>query len=245
MSRMLPGIPRAAVLAAFPVLLTQGLRVRRTTQRLPEAEGLTGESGLGEGAARVVVLGDSVAAGVGLDHHRDALAGRLAGLLAERWQRPVAWSVVARSGLTARGVTELVADARAVEAQLADADLVVVSVGVNDTKNLHGDAQWRTELGQLLDQVVAVAPGAQVVLLGIPPMEVFPALPAPLSLLMGARARRMDRIGREVVAARPGVRRVELVGALGVETAFASDGFHPSAQVHAHLAQRVLAVLSE
>lgn len=244
MSVVLPGIPRAAVYAAFPVLLTQGLRVRRTTERLPEADGVTGASGVDEDAAdkhaaRVVVLGDSVAAGVGLENHRDALAGRLAVLLARAWDRPVAWTVVARSGLTARGVLDLVGGAR-----LADADVVVVSVGVNDTKNLHGDAQWRAGLGELLDGVLEAAPSARVVLLGIPPMEAFPALPAPLSLLMGARARRMDRIGREVAAARPRVDRLELTGILEPGTAFARDGFHPSAAVHAHLAEGVLGILS-
>jgi lysophospholipase L1-like esterase len=235
--RRLPALPRAALLAALPVLLVQGSRVRRTTTRLADAEGVEGAVGAGEDPLRLVVLGDSVAAGVGLAHHDESLVGHLARALAERDRRPVAWLVLAQTGATAAGALALVDDA-----VLGEADVVVVSTGVNDTKDLHSDRRWRADLGRLLDAVLAAAPEADVLLLGIPPMEVFPALPSPLAELLGARSRRLDRIGAEVAAARPRVRRLQLD--LPDDTdAFASDGFHPSSAVHAHLADVALRVL--
>jgi lysophospholipase L1-like esterase len=234
-----PGIPVAAVWAAFPVLLTQGLNVRRTVLRLPDADGLTGEvAGPGE-PLRLVVVGDSVAAGVGVDHHRETLSGELARLLAVASGRAVAWQVIAKTGATAGEVAALVLD----RPEVAAADVLLLSVGVNDTKNLHGDRRWRADLGDLLDGLRRTAPEAKLIVLGLPPMEVFPSLPWPLSTILGARSRRVDAIAREVIAARPDVRRVELE--LPTDpTLFARDGFHPSAVVHAHLAEAALALLA-
>ena len=231
------GLPLAAIWLGLPVLLTQGLRVRRETLRLPDADGLTGAAGEGE-PLNLVVLGDSVAAGVGVDHHRDTLAGHLARRLASSRTRAVTWQVVALTGATAGDVLGLACE----YAALASADVVVVSVGVNDTKNLHPDRRWRAELTALLDHVLAAAPTADVVLVGVPPMEAFPALPRPLATLMGARARRMDAIGRAVAAGRPRVRRIELTLEQG-EGLFAADGFHPSAVVHERLADQIANVL--
>lgn len=222
-----------------PIALPQGLRLRRSALRLPPAAGEAGVVGVGDDPLRIAVVGDSVAAGVGLDHHEESMAGRVAGLLAQRHDRPVAWSVIAVSGATAADARVLLGDG----AGLAEADVVLVSIGVNDTKNLHTRDRWRRELGRLLDAVLDAAPRADVLLFGIPPMEKLPALPRPLADFLGARSRVMDGIGREVAALRPRVRRVE--GQLDWQTDwFAADGIHPSAQLHARFAEAALGALS-
>lgn len=234
----LPGAGVAVTLAAVPLALTQGLRVRRTTVRLPEAAERRGVVGDGPVAARVLVLGDSVAAGVGVIDHTESLAGQVTQGLANLRGEAVRWDVVARSGLTAAGVTRM-----AVSAQLAEADVVVVSVGVNDTKNLHSEARWRRELGTLLDLLLDAAPHAAVYVLGLPPMEQCPALPSPLSHVLGARTRRMDAVLTEVVGSRPRVKRVD-PDVVGVDDLFAEDGFHPSATLHALAADAIVTDLA-
>lgn len=232
-------VPGAMVTAAaVPLLVTQGLRVRRTTVRLPEAEARQGAAGDGPDQARVVLLGDSVAAGVGLPDHRVSIAGQVAQGLAARRGGTVRWDVVARSGLTAGGVARLL-----VSADLTDVDVVVISVGVNDTKNLHSQSRWRREVSGLLDVAVVAAPDAAVFVLALPPMEQCPALPRPLADVLGARSRRMDAVLRSVVAGRPRVGYVA-PDADGVEGLFAEDGFHPSARLHALAAEAVLADLA-
>lgn len=223
------------MLAGAPVLLVQGRRVRRTTPRLADASGEDSEAG----PPLVAVVGDSVAAGVGIGHHEESVAGRLAALLTAERGEPVGWRVVARSGTTAGEVSALLADRRR---DLAVAEVVVVSVGVNDTLRLHPDARWRRELGELLDVVSAAAPGADVVLLGVPPMGEFPALPTPLRQLLGGRARRLDAIGRSVAAVRPRVRHLPLAATVDA-TSFAADGFHPSSGSHHALADQVVRLL--
>lgn len=225
--------------ALFPVLLAQGVLVRRRTPRLPEAANTAGTAGAGADVRRLVVIGDSLAAGVGLADHCESVAG----LLAEQWARrdevSVDWRVLAQGGLTAGEVAGLV-DRDA----LADADVIVLSVGVNDTKDLHSRPRWERELGSLLDALLAAAPAAGVLLIAIPPMRAFPALPRPLADVLGARAARMDEVGRAVAAARgPRVRRVDLP-LPDDEGLFAVDGFHPSAVIHAALAARALEFVS-
>jgi len=90
--------------------------------------------------------------------------------------------------------------------------------------------------------VLSASPGADVVLIGVPPIEAFPALPRALATLMGARARRLDAIGRAVSAERPCVRRIELTLQQGAGL-FAADGFHPSAVVHQQLAVEIDALI--
>ena len=70
-----------ATIALGPVLLWQGQYVRRRTPRLPEASGArVGVTGTGKDL-RLLVLGDSSAAGVGVETQSDALLGKtIAGL---------------------------------------------------------------------------------------------------------------------------------------------------------------------
>jgi lysophospholipase L1-like esterase len=188
------------------------------------------------------VVGDSVAAGVGVREHRDSMAGRLADVLHARSGRPVSWEVLARSGADAEGVAALVAGSTVV----ASADVVAVSVGVNDVKNLRSDAAWRTGLHDLLAEIVRAAPGAKVFLLGLPPVNRLPALPRPLADLLGARGRRIDRIGGEVAAGFTPVTRLEWTEdeLAAVHEPFASDGFHPGPALHEVFAREIAARLN-
>jgi len=210
-------------------------------QRLPETIGRVGQHGTGRAVRHVVVIGDSVAAGVGVERGEDTVAGCLTRALAT----PAAsWAIHARGGLDASGVRRLL-EGPAVRDDLAEADVVVVSVGVNDLKAAHGLGRWRTDLDELLGALVQAAPAAVVVLLGMPPVAIFPALPRRLRVLLEARAGRMDAVGIDV-ARRHGVRHLPLgADLLEVADAFAADGFHPSARAHARLSELVVELLDE
>jgi lysophospholipase L1-like esterase len=219
------------------VLVVQGRRVRRTVQRLPEADGNSGRVGAGSDTLRVLVVGDSVAAGVGVTGHDQSMAGRLAHHLNARSGRPVDWAVLARSGADAAGVAALASGS----AQLRDAHVVAVSVGVNDVKDLRSDDAFRSGLQALLEVIVDASPRARVFLLGLPPVERLPALPRPLADLLGARGRRLDRIGREVATSFAQVTRLEFTDDDLHEVAdpFATDGFHPGPELHDLFAREI------
>lgn len=113
----------------------------------------------------------------------------------------------------------------------------------NDLKNLHTATRFRRELAALLDAVLAAAPRAQVCLLGIPPLEHFPALPRPLADVLGWRGRAFDAIGVQAVHTRERAFRIETAEPLGPQM-FAGDGFHPSPTLHAAFAEAVMASLA-
>jgi lysophospholipase L1-like esterase len=184
---------------------------------------------------RVVALGDSVTAGYGLEHHRSSVAGQLAVRLAERHGATVDWQACAMTGATAGAALRLLS-----AGTLVDADLVFVSVGVNDLKNLHSATRFRRELSALLDAILAAAPRAQVCLLGIPPLDHFPAFPRPLADALGWRGRVFDAIGVAAVDSRQRAFRIQADEPLGPEM-FAGDGFHPSPTLHAAFADAVMA----
>ena len=221
--------------AALPLVPAQAVWLKRTMERFPDADGLTGTVGDGERRMKVVALGDSVTAGYAVAHHRTSVAGRLALLLAERYDATVDWEVHAVSGYTAGEALTLVSP----EA-LADADLVFVSIGVNDLKNLHTARRFRRELAALFDAILATAPRAQVCWLGIPPLEHFPAFPTPLADVLGWRGRAFDAIGVEAVASRERAFRIQSDGPL-TDAMFGPDGFHPSEALHAAFAEAVMA----
>ncbi|HET7762528.1 MAG TPA: SGNH/GDSL hydrolase family protein [Phycicoccus sp.] len=223
----------------LPLVPVQGYRLVRTIPRFADAEGVTGTVGSGERRMKVVALGDSVTAGYAVGHHRSSVAGQLALRLADRHGATVDWQACARTGATAGLAIGLVS----AEA-LADADLVFVSIGVNDLKNLHSAARFRRELGLLLDAVLAAAPRARVCLLGIPPLDHFPAFPRPLADALGWRGRVFDAIGVEAVRVRERTFRIQTDEPLRPEM-FAGDGFHPSPVLHAAFADAVMAGLPE
>ena len=218
----------------LPVVPLQGYRLLRTIPRFADAEGVTGQVGSGDRRMKVVAIGDSVTAGYAVGHHRRSVAGQLALRLADRFAATVDWQACAKTGATAGEALALVSSDA-----LADADLVFLSVGVNDLKNLHTTTRFRRELETLLDAILDAAPSAQVCLLGIPPLDHFPAFPHPLADALGWRGRAFDAIGVAAVAARERAFRIEASEPLSQEM-FAGDGFHPSETLHAAFADAVM-----
>ena len=84
----------AATLVLFPALIVKGVRLRRRIPKIPEAAGPTQGAVAGrEPALRLLVLGESTAAGVGAavigGAARDALSTRTAARAAARRLRPI------------------------------------------------------------------------------------------------------------------------------------------------------------
>lgn len=213
-----------ATVALGPVLLLQGRRVRQRTPRLPEAAGpRTGQVGAGP-LLRLLILGDSAAAGVGCDHQDEALCGHLVRQLAT--DHTVHWQLEARTGRT---TADTLAHLRTLAPQPADA--VLVSLGVNDvTAGLH-TATWLAQQADLVAQLRARCGSPQIWLTAVPPMGHFPALPQPLRGYLGAQARRFNTALARWARTQPDV--AVLDPALPLDLALmASDGFHPGPAAH-------------
>lgn len=207
-----------------PLLLAQGLAVRRRALRLPEAAGP--RAGVHGRGARLglLVLGDSAAAGVGAETQDEALIGQLRDRLARRHR--VDWRLLATSGHTA-------ADALGALGAFEDfrIDMAVTSVGVNDVVARTPVRRFRHTVGDLVDGLRRR--GARgIVLSGVPPMGRFPVLPQPLRAVLGARATELDAVLAEVARER-GVSHLPMhfADGLGPEH-MAADGFHPGPAIY-------------
>ena len=167
-----------------PLLMLQGRHVRRVTPQLPEAQGdrvgVAGpseRSGYGARSVRLLITGDSSAAGVGVQRISDAMAGVFPEALAARLACRVHWRLVAGSGLTAAGVLSLLEQEPGLDGQF---DAAVIVVGVNDATGRHSRARWLADLEALRARLRILAPRATLHWSGLPPMHRFPALPNPL-----------------------------------------------------------------
>ncbi|PSK95582.1 lysophospholipase L1-like esterase [Murinocardiopsis flavida] len=234
MRRMLLAAAQVLVWAAVPVLVVQGRGVRRTTPRLPEARGPAGASPTaGEPVGpplRLLVVGDSTAAGVGVESHGDGIAGRLGAELAARTGREVRWRVDGRSGRTARDVLAALAPGGGDRP-----DVVLVLVGVNDVLRMTSVRAYARSVGAIIAALrERHGAGPALVLGAVPEMGGFPALPWPLRPLLGLRARALDAAAMRVSAAEPGVAHVPMPRADGAAAEFyAADRFHPGAAGYA------------
>jgi lysophospholipase L1-like esterase len=238
----------ALKLALSPLLVAQALRTRARVPRLPEAVGpREGAHGQGEARLRLLLAGDSSAAGVGVATQNDALAGQLLPRLVERCAVRMHWMLCARTGLTTAQTLDVLQ-----ATELPVFDLAVVVTGVNDVVDQVGSRRAlraRESIANLLRNRVGVQ---HVVFCPLPPIHQFPALPQPLRWMAGADAQRHNRALREWTferAARCGdVSTLELDHVRLGRDNMASDGFHPGAPVYravaealaGHIAQHVM-----
>lgn len=231
-----------AKLMLSPVLVAQALATRARLPRLPEAAGARkGEVGRGA-PLRLLVLGDSSAAGVGVEHQSCALAGVLPSALAQLGGVRVRWRLVAKSGVTSAQCLALLDGEEPFEA-----DVAVVVLGVNDV--VDQVPSWRA-----VDARAAIANRlrnghgvAHVVFAPLPPVHQFPGLPQPLRWVAGRDARRHDDAVARWAATRGDVSHVPIELPLNAGV-MAPDGFHPGETVYRvcgtalaeHIAERVL-----
>jgi lysophospholipase L1-like esterase len=217
----------ALKLALAPLLVVEAVVTRRRAPVLPEAGGARqGQLGQGEGALRLLIAGDSSAAGVGVSHQDLALAGHLTRALQRHIARPVQWALHARSGLTTRQVHALLRSET-----LPPADVAVVVTGVNDVIDLIPARRAVEHRAALADWLLGERGVAHVAFAPLPPVHRFVLLPQPLRRVMGDDARRHDDAMARWAASRSDVSHVVIEFELSPD-AMASDGFHPGEPVY-------------
>ena len=226
-------LSRAIAAAQAPVLLPQGRRLRRTTPRLPDAplpwhgrvDG--GGSGDGERASRplrLLVIGDSTAAGVGVDHADLGLGGRLAEALAARTGRAVHWRAAGRNGATAADLVR-----HFLKPALAEpTDLVFLTVGANDVLALRSARAFRRDVKHIIERTFAAHPDAALLMSSLPAFFRFQLLPDPLRRSLYRHSQALEREARALIAAHPRS-HMSPPPPPYTEGFFASDDFHPSA----------------
>ena len=225
-----------ATILLGPLLLLQGRHVRRVTPVLPEPPGpREGRQGAGL-PLRLLILGDSAAAGVGAPEQADALSGQLCARLGRCFE--LDWKLVAQTGATTPDTLQTLASMPAERF-----DVVVTSLGVNDVTSGRSPKRWIAEQARLVAVLRRDFGAPRILMSALPPMHLFPALPQPLRAYLGAQARRYNVALQAFAAATEGCTWVSLD--LSADPAhMAQDGFHPGPSVYAAWAARLAALIA-
>lgn len=254
---MIPLQPKHIALA--PVYLYQGMKLKKTTLRLPEAEGerrgrltLASKDNSSEDKAtlNLMLLGDSSAAGVGVSSQQQALAGQLLEqlqLLPQIQQKfsQLEWSLHATSGHTSfdalRRLYVLPKPATAV-------DIMIVMIGVNDTTANISTSKWEQQLREIIGLSKRKFGAKHIIFPCLPPMQNMPAIPSPLNKLMGYKTQLMNEKliqvcdhYDEVLALQFDLENTDLQN----QNFFAEDGFHPNSAAYLLLAEKLATTISE
>lgn len=187
----------------------------------------------------LLMLGDSIAAGLGAEKPKHTLGARLAKELAKRLRRSVQLHTAARVG----------AETSMLRAQLAGlppgyaADVAVIVVGGNDVTHRVRTAVSTRHLAEAIDSLHQN--GTAVVVGTCPDLGALGAVPQPLRTLARMASRQLAAAQREVTTERGG-RAVSLAHVVGPfflaqpHEMFAIDRFHPSSAGYRRTAKAVL-----
>ncbi|WP_210439868.1 SGNH/GDSL hydrolase family protein [Nocardioides xinjiangensis] len=187
----------------------------------------------------LLVLGDSIAAGLGAERAKQTLGSRLARGIAEHAGRSVRLRTAAVVG----------SESSMLAAQLASLpgtyrpDVAVIVVGGNDVTHRVPVAESVRHLADAVDRLRAL--GAEVVVGTCPDLGALRPVPQPLRAL-GSRASRQLADAQRGVALEHGARVVSLAHVVGPffitnpEEMFSLDRFHPSAHGYKRTAKAML-----
>ncbi|MFM8392480.1 MAG: SGNH/GDSL hydrolase family protein, partial [Acidobacteriota bacterium] len=176
---------------------------------------------------RLLILGDSAAAGVGAASQDEALAGRLVDRLRRDYH--VDWRLEAHTGATTRQtIARLRRIGRSGQTRF---DVLLTSLGVNDLTRNVGETDWLASQRELLDLAREDLGVRLLLVTTIPPIGHFPALPHPLRWYLGRRADRFNHLLRQKLEDEPATSLIDLRFSLDARL-MASDGFHPGPEIY-------------
>lgn len=221
----------------LPLLYIQGKRVKKRIPRLSEARNPRGNSTTAEESGKglkMVVIGESTMAGVGVETHDEGFSGCLAGELSRIWGLDVEWSVHARSGYTVQELTEEILP----EIHENGVDLIVVGVGANDAFALNSTWKWKIHITKMIKNVRLRYPTAAIVFSQMPPIKEFTAFTPLMKFVMGNLVELYGRILERITINLENVHYVNEVITINSwaekfsleahKSEFFSDGVHPS-----------------
>jgi len=166
----------------LPILYYQGKKIRANTPKLPEAKGIEGEVlKNSKKTLRLITVGDSSMAGVGVDTHKKGFVGTLAQELASHYNFNISWKVYAKSGYTALKVKDRLIP----NIQENRLNLIIVGVGGNDAFKLTSPKKWINNIKMLIADLRVKYKHQPIVFINMPPVREIPAFTTLIKYTMG------------------------------------------------------------
>jgi lysophospholipase L1-like esterase len=218
-----------------PFLYLQGQYIRRKIGRIPDASGeLVGKFGDDEQRVKLLVLGESTAAGMGARTHETALAGQFSRFLGEKINKSVEWHVVGRSGITIKEtIDELVP-------QIPDEkfDYILLALCGNEVLKLRSPISFRRDMTRLLSILREKNADATFFITNAPAVRLSPVLPNPVKFILGHLSALHDANAREFTAEMSKV--FYFHQPTNVPKDFWADGIHPSEKGYTAWSKRMV-----
>ena len=219
----------------LPLLYYQGKRIRSSVPKLPEATGVEGLCPSGsKRVLRLLSIGESTIAGVGVKTHAEGFTGTLGKEIAKKLNVNVAWKVYARSGYTAKKVTKKIVP----KITWDKADIIVIGLGGNDAFTLNNPSEWRKDIYALIEGLHAKFGNIPIIFTNMPPIKEFPAFTPLIKFTIGNLVEILGNELNKVTANRANVyysaQKITLADWIGrlspnaTPSDFFSDGVHPS-----------------
>ena len=176
-----------ALTPIFLLCIPQALYIKKTTLRLPEAQGgPIIQHGQSSNALKFAHFGESTVAGVGVEQLKSGLSAQLCHEIVRQSIHPQHTSIECYiTGQNGIRFTEL---NTLIEQSHYSADFNLITMGVNDTTSLTSIRRWQNNIQRCITQLNSDTQMKPIFFTQVPPMAQFPALPATLSYLLGLRA---------------------------------------------------------
>jgi lysophospholipase L1-like esterase len=219
----------------LPLLYFQGKKIRASVPRLPEAQGSEGlASTKAVRTIRMITIGESTIAGVGVATHEVGFTGTLASQLATKLKVNISWKVYAKSGYTAKKVTERLIPA------ITDThlDLIVIGLGGNDAFALNSPSRWGRDIEKLIAALKKKFPDVPIAFTNMPPIKEFPAFTSTMKFVLGNLVELLGEKLEKIVDKQTSIyyqsQKITLkdwITRMNIDSSekdFFSDGVHPS-----------------
>lgn len=222
-------------LPLLPILYYQGKKIRKNVPNLPEAKKPKGYiKTTSKETLKIVVIGESTIAGVGVDFHENGFTGALAKEISKETNTSILWRVYAKSGYTAKMVRKRLIPT----IEDSTADIIVIGLGGNDAFKLNSPDVWMFQISFLIKTLKRKFPKTPIYFTNMPPIKEFPAFTKTIKFVIGnlveilgkrlyRRVRKKENVhyNNEIIELKTWQKKHHLKGDVGI---FFSDGVHPS-----------------
>ncbi|WP_310620986.1 SGNH/GDSL hydrolase family protein [Flexibacterium corallicola] len=210
----------------LPLYIIEGIRTRLSTLRLPSAIGPVSGTFKGnrneDQEIRLLIVGDSTVAGVGVKTTDLALPYQLARALCEKSGKTVHWRAAGCNSAESTHIRDLVIPNLPEE----DYTHVFFSLGFNDLKNFRSQGKWKSGFGGLLYATRAKYPNSKIYWCKMMDPGRMPALKRGLVFVLRLRRKMISELGAALCEERGGT-WIEPMKGTRAEY-YCHDGVHPS-----------------
>ncbi len=166
----------------LPILYFQGKKIKANVPRLPEAKGRQGLCSVSsERTLKMLTIGESTIAGVGVNTHEEGFTGTLAKELSTELKLNIDWKVYAKSGYNAKRINEHIISS----IKENPIDLIVIGIGGNDAFELSTPKKWIKDVRELIKSLRLKFENVPILFINMPPIKEFPAFTSLIKFTIG------------------------------------------------------------